>query len=353
MRFRKAAAGRAVIGRVVIGRVAIGAALIALLAGCGGAPAPTTSTPTPAPTPSVATTAPSPAESTPPVTPSASAEPTPTPTPEPSWQDPDPEKWKLVLDTDFDGSKLPKKWEYRLTDVYDAGGRWCSAPVKKNVEFNDGVARLAMSKAGKKVTARVTAAAKQKQGKAGEKRVGCPEGVYDNAMISTQDRFSIDTGMVAARVKFPVGQGAHAGVWLQSYQNQELDIIETYGLGRGVTNVVHIKGKKKPAAGSDAYVAAETVADPAWWDAWHVVSLEWTRSKIVFRLDGEVTRELKQKSSAADYFIVLSLLSSDWETYRLTEPGVREGSGVDPALLQPAALPFGMEVDWVRAWERR
>ena len=258
-----------------------------------------------------------------------------------------------MLDTDFDGSKMPKKWDYRLTDVYDAGGRWCSAPVEKNVEFRDGAARLSMSRATKKVTTRVSADAKRKQARAGEKRVGCPEGVFANAMISTQDRFTIDTGMVAARVKFPVEQGAHTGVWLQSDAQQELDIIETFGLGRGISNVVHIKGEKIPAAGSDAYVVPEAVADPAWWEQWHVVSLEWTRSKITFRLDGEVTRELKQKTSKANYFIVLSLLSSDWETYRLTAPDVRKGSGVDPATLSLPTLPFGMEVDWVRAWERK
>lgn len=325
-------------------RVLAGASLLALLVGCAAPSAPVES-----PTTSIATTAP------PPATPSTSPSPVPTPSPtesEPEWIPPDPALWKLVLDTDFDGSSMPKKWDYRLTDVYDAGGRWCSAPVERNVQFGDGVARLEMSRASEKVTTRVTAAAKRKQANAGEKPVGCPGGVFDNAMISTQDRFTVDTGMVAARVKFPVEQGSHAGVWLQSTVQQEIDTIETYGWGRGVTNVVHVKGKKNPAASADAYVVPELVADRAWWDAWHVVEVEWTRSKITFRLDGEVTRELKQKTSKADYFVVLSLLSSDWETYRLTEPDSRPGSGVDPDALETPELPFGMEVDWVRVWER-
>ena len=95
----------------------------------------------------------------------------------------------------------------------------------------------------------------------------------------------------------------------------------------------------------------EVVADRAWWDAWHVVEVEWTRSKIVFRLDGEVTRELKVKTRKADYFVVLSLLSSDWEPIRLTEPLERPGAGLDGAPIEAAELPFGMAVDWVKVYE--
>ena len=331
------------------GRVAAAGLVAVLLAGCAGAqppvppPAPTgASSPIPA-SPSTSAPAPTP-------TPTPSATPTATPTVTTAWEPKG--KWKLVLDSDFGGDRLPKQWDHRLTDVYDAGGRWCSAPRKANLSLTGDSVRLTMSRASKATARKVEPTAERKQRRAGEKVVGCPDGVYDNAMISTEGRFSIQSGVVAARVKFPIEQGAHAAVWLQSRQGQELDLIESYGFGRGISNVVHLKGRKIPKEGRDSWVADETVADRQWWSQWHIVSLEWNRDRIVFRLDGEVTRELKVRTARADYFLVLSLLSSDWETYRIAEPGARPPSGVDPAEVVKPELPFSMEVDWVRAWKK-
>lgn len=79
------------------------------------------------------------------------------------------DQWNRVLNSGFDGSSLPRPWDYRLTDIYDAGGRWCSAPRKSNVEVADGIITLSMSKASKAVTARVNASAKRKQAQAGQR----------------------------------------------------------------------------------------------------------------------------------------------------------------------------------------
>ncbi|MFT3970113.1 MAG: glycoside hydrolase family 16 protein [Micropruina sp.] len=263
------------------------------------------------------------------------------------------DQWRRVLNSGFDSSTLPAPWDYRLTDVYDAGGRWCSAPRKGNVDLGTGVVTLTMSRASKSTAARVSASAKRKQAQAGQKTVGCPQGVFDNAMVSTQDRFTIGSGMVAARVKFPGEHGAHASVWLQSDAGQELDMIETFGYGRGVTNVIHVKGKKYPADGNKAYVSSEAAASPQWWKGWHTVSVEWDRSSVRFRLDGRLTRQIKVALVPANYFLVISLLSSDWETYRLTKPDARPGSGVDKASVPKPELPFTMDVNWVRAWRTR
>ena len=210
---------------------------------------------------------------------------------------------------------------------------------------------MVMSKASEEVASRVSAAAKDKQHSAGEDVVGCPNGVFDNAMISTEGQFTVQQGTVAARVKFPRDQGAHGGVWLQSGADQEIDIVEGYGHGWGLTNMAHIKGEGLPADGSDAYVASEAAADPAWWEQWHTVSVEWDLTRMVFRIDGVKTHEFTVETSNAEYFIVLSNLSSDWETPRLTAPGVRKGSGVDAKDVVKAELPFAIVVDSVRVWE--
>lgn len=41
------------------------------------------------------------------------------------------DQWQTQLSSGFEGSELPKPWGYRLTDVYDAGGRWCAAPARR------------------------------------------------------------------------------------------------------------------------------------------------------------------------------------------------------------------------------
>jgi hypothetical protein len=263
------------------------------------------------------------------------------------------DQWQTQLSSGFEGSELPKPWGYRLTDVYDAGGRWCAAPRKANVALSKGALSLTMSRASAGTAARVSTSAKRKQAQAGQKQVGCPEGVYDNAMISTEGRFSLTSGIVAARVKFPKQPGAHASVWLQSAAAQEIDMIETFGYGRGITNVIHVNGRKMPSDSKQAYVIPKVVAEPAWWDAWHTVSVEWHRDAIQFRLDGKVTRTLDVRTARANYFLVVSLLSSDWETYRVTRPDARPGSGVEVATVPKPKLPFSMSVDWVRAWRSK
>ena len=71
-----------------------------------------------------------------------------------------------------------------------------------------------------------------------------------------------------------------------------------------------------------------------WAEKYHVFSVEWTPKEYVFRIDGEVTQRLKGVSSGKPEFLILSLLSSDFELPRFN-----------------GELPETMEVDWARVWE--
>ena len=53
----------------------------------------------------------------------------------------------------------------------------------------------------------------------------------------------------------------------------------------------------------------------------------------MFRIDGQVTHRLTGPTSAQPQFLILSLLSSDYELKHAT------------------GLPQSMDVDWVQAWE--
>ena len=63
-------------------------------------------------------------------------------------------------------------------------------------------------------------------------------------------------------------------------------------------------------------------------------SVEWTPDEYVFRIDGTVTQRLEGETSGREEFLILSLLSSDYELPRFN-----------------GELPETMEVDWARVWE--
>lgn len=247
------------------------------------------------------------------------------------------DQWTKVLSSEFNGTSLPKPWDFADTGSYRTGGRQCSAAYPSNVKLAEG--NLVLSLTEEKKAANKTAA----------KKAGCKHDRYfRNATVSTgKAGVTMRTGTVAARIKFPEQQGMHGSVFLLSPDLvSEIDIIEAYGFGAGITNVVHRGGKRYPADANDTYVHAEVVSDREWWDDYHVFSVEWTTKEVVFRVDGVETRRIKPSSLKDDYFVYLSLLASDWEQRRFENP-VRNAEGVTPS-----ELPARMYVDWVRAWEK-
>ena len=76
--------------------------------------------------------------------------------------------------------------------------------------------------------------------------------------------------------------------------------------------------------------------DDAWFKRYHVFSVEWTPKAYVFRVDGVQTLRLTQGVSQVPEFLILSMLSSDWEL----------------PTLDRATLPNATEIDWVRVWQQ-
>ena len=242
-------------------------------------------------------------------------------------------------------------WEPRNEGVYTSGGRLCSAPSKDNVDY-DGKATLKVTK-DKSTNTTVHKAAKAAQKKAGLKKklqVGCKNGTYHNAMISTQGLFMVKTGTVSARVKFPLGQGMHASFWLQSADGAEIDIVESYGYGKGITSTIHTGGEKSkqyPKKESARWVAKSTVKKKSWWEAYHTVTATWNRESVTVWIDGTQVQKIKQLKPDTDYFLVLSLLTSDWELPRMTKPA-KGAKGVKKTKLSAPNSKF--YVDWIKVW---
>ena len=247
----------------------------------------------------------------------------------------------------FDGAALAPAWEHRIQFYNPWGGRSCSKGDPSAVAVGGGTLRLS-------VLADPARAAET-----------CP--TYDaqgnhlgdhawrlNGHVSTQQSFDFQYGVAAARIRFQRPQGQHGAFWLQprgllderpTPWGAEIDVIEWYGAEPGrrprLASSVHQHPPEAPASTS---TVGGPLADPnrylegrtdRWWRNYHVFSVEWTRREYVFRIDGQETMRTSRGVSHHPEFLILSMLSSDFELGRL---------GGDER------LPQHLDVDWVAAW---
>jgi len=210
------------------------------------------------------------------------------------------------------------------------GVRLCSRASDDAAEVKDGALRLSVLDDPKKGACRV-------KGKKYDYRL--------NGHLGSA--YSFKYGYAAARIKFQELRGQHGAFWLQGFgvkptgdaklTGAEIDVIEYFGDDHpdgGLTSFVywHPTAKGKTAGG--------WLPDPGqygddWSSQFHVFSVEWTPKKYVFRIDGQVTHTITQGVSGQAEYLILSLLSSDYELQHL--------DGDDK-------LPQHMDVDWVKVW---
>ena len=254
-----------------------------------------------------------------------------------------PRDWTTVFRDEFDGDRLDlSTWSHRQLGSYNPdGSRRCSASDESAVVVGGGVLELQV----RRDPARL------------DDTCRTPEdgnhGYYLNGHVSTEETFSLDGGVAAARVRFQQGRGQHGAFWLQragdveqvpgdpGASGAEIDVAEFFGEGYqqgGLASFVYYTAEDGASEKVGGLWPAATRALPegdAWWRRYHVFSVEWTEDEYVFRVDGRETFRTSEGVSGVPQFLVLSLLSSDWELDRLDE----------------STLPSGMQVDWVRAWQ--
>jgi beta-glucanase (GH16 family) len=204
----------------------------------------------------------------------------------------------------------------------------CATPDAAMVRVRDGQAVLGIKRSGKATKT-------------------CPDGVYKNAMIGTgevtEPGFEAKYGLFAARMKFQSGRGQHGSFWLQGSGPgaAEIDVAEYFGDGRpdgGLTTLVHktaADGTLNTVGGPRPEVAKILGKGNTPSNGWHVWSVEWSPKGYIFRVDDKVTLRAKRNLSTSPEFMVLSLLTSDWEL---------------PALNTDKST---IKVDWVRVWQER
>lgn len=242
----------------------------------------------------------------------------------------DDDAWRLKFSDEFAGTSLGPDWSYRALGLLSASsGRKVSASSKDAVQVRDGALRLQV---------------KPDPDKAGH---------YLNGHISTEKAYLFKYGVAAARIKFQRPRGSHGAFWSQSptfgtppgnpgAAGTEIDIGEYFGQGAAggglASYVYHVdKSGSLVKTGKVLRKAPRLVGSAdAFWKRYHVFSVEWSPEGYVFRIDGDTTYRTDKSVSERTQFLILSLLSSDWELPKLDK----------------SLLPGTMSVDWVRVWQR-
>ncbi len=244
---------------------------------------------------------------------------------------------------EFDGDALGSAWEHRIQFYNPWGGRSCSKGDPSAVAVAGGTLRLSSMP---DPAAHGRCVVKDDEGNV--------VGQYPyrlNGHVSTQRSADFRYGIAAARMRFPRSLGQHASFWLQprgllttgtTPWGAEIDVVEWYGTRKNrrvMAMAVHQPmpdGSKRQIGGTipdpDRYLATRK---DSWWTRFHVFSVEWTPDKYVFRIDDHRVWVTREGISHVPQFLILSMLSSDFEL-----PDV----GEDPN-------PRTAEVDWVAFWK--
>ncbi|WP_210502987.1 glycoside hydrolase family 16 protein [Nocardioides xinjiangensis] len=168
-----------------------------------------------------------------------------------------------------------------------------------------------------------------------------------NGHVGTEGVYGFTYGFAAARIKTQAARGQHSAFWLQATGGQsaggpeeggaEIDVMEYFGddhpLG-GLTSFTYYLDEDGEKQTDGGWVEDLEEYGEDWAEEFHVFSVEWTPEEYVFRIDGQVTHRLEGPTSGREEFLILSLLSSDYELPRFN-----------------GELPETMKVDWARVWE--
>lgn len=233
--------------------------------------------------------------------------------------------WALEFSDEFSGSALDTtKWSYREGK---APSRTRATNDRRAVSFGSGTLRMQV-----------------------KRDPAAPRSRYLNGQISTDGKFAYTYGTFSARMRFAPGRGQHGSFWLQSptygsfpgrpgLAGAEVDVAEFFGKGYprgGFANFLYYldkRGENVKVGGVWPRAGGLLRSRDTFWNSFHVYTVKWTPKGYTFYIDGRVVYSTSQALSHTDQFLILSLLTSDWE---LPEFRFR-GAGT-------------MAVDWVRVW---
>ena len=248
------------------------------------------------------------------------------------------ERWLTPTWTDeFSGDSLSKDWTHRGQTYEPQSLRRCSRGSAKAVRVVGGAARLSVLED----RSRHTLCPALKRGE-----IAGRYAYRLNGHIGTDNDFSFRYGVAAARIKFPRLRGQHGSFWMQPVggmypggTGHEIDVTEFFGAishRSGLFSYIHrYEGGRVVKTGANIPDTFLHGPRDGWGKNFHVFSVQWTPRWLAFRIDGKETWRIGGRISRVPQYLILSLLSSDYELPELKD----------------RQLPQHMYVDWVRVWE--
>jgi beta-glucanase (GH16 family) len=248
------------------------------------------------------------------------------------------QRWLTPTWTDeFSGTSLSRSWINRGKVYEPQSFRSCSRGSAKAVRVGGGAVRLSVIKDPSRST--LCPAIKNGQ-------VAGRYAYRLNGHIGTDEAFSFKYGVAAARIKYPRLRGQHGSFWMQPVggmypggTGHEIDVTEFFGRishRSGLFSYIHrYEGGRVVKTGTNVPDTFLHGPRDGWGRNFHVFSVQWTPRSLIFRIDGKETWRVGGRVSQVPEYLILSLLSSDYE---LPDLGDRR-------------LPQHMDVDWVRVWQ--
>lgn len=191
-----------------------------------------------------------------------------------------------------------------------------------------------------------------------------------SGVIATHDKFHQKHGYFEARIRIPSHEGTFPAFWMfhqnrayEGTQRTEIDIMENLGHApHYIYNSFHYFNNVSSTYGGDHNFirprpSGQIFTGTDYSQDFHVYAVEWTPSKIVWKIDGRQVSEVN--SSQADYeslYLQLNLaLGGNWTNFPTNAGGLGRSSdqrwptSEDVANFRNPKL----EIDYVRAYRRR
>ncbi|MBM3435996.1 MAG: glycoside hydrolase family 16 protein [Bacteroidetes bacterium] len=234
-------------------------------------------------------------------------------------------KVKLVFEDDFKDSKLDKnKWMTRyfwgdklINDAYALETDKAFPTDGKNLEIHDSILKI------------ITRAEKT-TGKMWKQPYGFipQEFGYSTGLISTAKSHRQKFGKIEARIKINYSRPVHNHFWMASEMNlPHVDILKQIGKKTKV-DMANVYGSATGNIGPDKKTAKFSGLDIS--QDFFIYTLEWTKSKLVWKINDVVVNEQTQGVPQEEMYVVFS-------------------SGITGNISRDQ-FPVSMDIDWVRCY---
>ncbi|QQL44716.1 glycoside hydrolase family 16 protein [Sulfuriroseicoccus oceanibius] len=237
---------------------------------------------------------------------------------------PAPAGWKLIWHDEFNGNQLDTtKW----SRCKRGGADW------KNTMVED--PRLLRVRRGALLLMGVV-----------NKDTSKDPAPFHTAGVDSKGKFDFQYGKIQIRARFKSSQGAWPALWMLGRDggwpgNGEIDLMEHLNFDDFVHQTVHSEYTVKIDKTNTPPKSATAKINR---DGWNTYGAEWDRDKIVFTVNGKPThtyprvaeKGAKQWPFDQPFYLILSMqIGGNWV-----------GKG------DPKDYPSGMEVDWVRVYQK-